>query len=88
MHLKYTFETTELEGQVVAVPVGEGADTYHGVIKLNETAAFIFGLLDKDTSIEAIIDCLEDKYEVSRETLEKDVRKYISEFDKRGLLVK
>lgn len=87
MHLKHTFEITELDGQFVAVPVGEGTDTFHGVIKLNETAAFIFDLLKRDVSIDAIIDSLENEYDASRETLEKDVRKYISEFDEKGLLV-
>lgn len=50
MQLKYMFETIELGDQIIAVPIGQPLDEYHGVLKLNETAAVIFNLLNKDTS--------------------------------------
>ena len=87
MRLKYTFETMKLDESIVAIPVGEGVNEYHGVIKLNETASFIFELLKNDITEESIVDALEQKYDAPRDVLAKDVRKYIELFMEKGFLI-
>ena len=86
MHLKYNFQMMDLHNQTVAVPIDESADGFHGVIKLNKTAAFVFNLLKEDITEEAIVDAMMSKYEGSREQMEADVKTYIAEFEERGLL--
>ena len=76
-----------LEDQMVAIPVGEEAGEFLGVVKLNETAAFIFNLLKDETTEETIIDALDKVYNVPREKLTNDVRRAINEFQEKGLLV-
>lgn len=87
MRLKYSFETMELDDGIVAIPVGEAAKEYHGVIKLNETAAFIFNLLQNDISEEEIVTALESEYKVAREKLIVDVKKYIDLFKTKDMLI-
>ena len=84
--LKLSFERMELDNQIIAVPIGENVDDFRGVIKMNETAAKIFELLKNDTTEKAIIDALMKEYEVPEEDISEDVRKYISEFEAKGLL--
>lgn len=60
--LKYMFETMELDDQRVAVPVGDGAQDFKGVIKLNESAAEIFELLKQETTEDAVVAKLRKKY--------------------------
>lgn len=60
--LKYTFETMELDDRIVAVPVGDGAQDFRGVIKLNQSAAEIFDLLKQDTTEDAVVAELKKKY--------------------------
>lgn len=55
MRLKYTFENMELDDRVVAVPVGDGAQEFRGIVKLNESAAEIFDLLKDETTEAAVI---------------------------------
>ena len=86
MKLKYEFEMMSLEDKMVAIPVGEEAIEFAGVIKLNETAAFIFNLLKDETTEEAILDALENEYDAPRERLIDDVRKIINEYREKGLL--
>ena len=86
MHLKYKFEMMKLEDQIIAVPVGENVNDYHGVVKLNETAAFIFKILQNETTEEAIVDALKKEYEVPLDDLLADVHNCITEFQKKGLL--
>lgn len=87
MRLKYSFEMMKLDDQIVAVPVGDKASEFHGVIKLNETAAAILELLKEETVEEAIIKALENEYEVDRDTLTKDVYNILTEFKDKGMLV-
>lgn len=87
MRLKYIFETMELDDQIVAVPVGEGSDQIHGIIKMNKAAAFIFELLNKETTEEAIIDAMEKEYDVPRSVVAADVHRYVKDFMEKGLVV-
>ncbi len=87
MRLKYTFEIMELEDQMVAVPVGEGASEFHGVIKMNETVGAILELLKIDIDEAEIINVLGNRYEVSQEILRKDVHNTLEKFKEEGLLV-
>ncbi len=62
MKLKFTFESMKLEDAIIAVPVGNSAETFRGVIKLNDSAAEIFELLKEETSEEEIITILKERY--------------------------
>ena len=84
--LKYTFETMKLEGSIIAVPVGELASKYHGVIKLNDTGAAILEMLKEDISETEIINALAKRYDVPIERLSVDVHKFISIFQEREML--
>lgn len=87
MRLKYQFETIELDGNTVAVPVGEYAEEFHGVLRLNETAIFIFDLLKEEISEEAIVEAVEREFDAPREKIEKEVHEFVQEFHEKGLLI-
>ncbi len=86
MRLKYAFETMKLDDQTVAVPVGDGSEEFHGVVKLNEAAEDIFNLLKEDTTEDAIVEAMADMYDAPKETLAADVHKCVAEFMEKGLL--
>ncbi len=86
MRLKYAFDKMELNDQIYAVPVGDAADQYHGVVRMNETAAAIFDLLMEDTTEEAIAAAMEKAYDADREVLCADIKRYIQAFREKGML--
>lgn len=86
MRLKCDFEVMELNEEKIAVPVGDNASTFHGVVKLNDTAAFILNLLKEETSEESIIDALASEYDAPREKIAEDVKQYITKFTEKGLI--
>ena len=67
MKLKDGFLTHDLNGQQVLVSVG-GSD-FAGLVRSNETAAFIVDCLKQDTTPEAIIEALAAEYDAPRERL-------------------
>lgn len=87
MKLKYPFETVQLDDETVAIPVGKGATELEGILRVNETAAFILKQLESDTTPEAITDALAKEYEGDREEIAACVREYLDTLSARGLLM-
>lgn len=86
MKLKYTFTVMELDDQIMAIPIGEGADELHGVVKLNDTAAAIFNKLSEETSEDEIVKSLLEEYDISEDELKNFVHEYVGELSEAGLL--
>lgn len=62
-------------------------DPYRRVlIKLNPTGVEIWGLLDGERSVLEIISVLRDRFEVSDETINKDVVNFIKELFRREMI--
>ena len=87
MHLKYMLETMELEDKIVVVPVGEDADEFRGIMKVNEVGATILDLLKQDISENEIVNHLYDEYDISKELLAKEVNEFVETLNEKGLLV-
>ena len=86
MKLKYEFETVELDGEYMAVPVGDNASELHAMLRLNETASAILELLKAETTEEAVIDGVCARYEGEREEIAAAVREYVRQLRDAGLL--
>lgn len=86
MKSKYTFEKMELDGEIVAVPVGEGAAELHAVLNVNEEAMRILELLQEETTEENIVAQLLKEYEGKKEEIAPLVSAYIRQLFQEGLL--
>ena len=86
MKLKYDFEMLELGQEIIAVPVGKGAQEYRGVIKLNDSASKIFSMLKGDVSEDEILSTLQKEYDTPRELLAKYVKDLITQLDDNEML--
>ena len=86
MKSKYLFEKMELDGQIVAVPVGENAGDLHAVLNLNEEAMSILECLKEETTEEEIVKKLLTEYEGTEAELLPMVHEFIELMRKEGLL--
>lgn len=86
MKCKYLFEKMELDGQIVAVPVGEGADELHAVLNVNEEAMRILELLREDTTEQEIVSKLLSEYEGTAESIAPLVKAFIEHIRQEGLI--
>lgn len=78
MKIKEGFVTREIADTIVAVPTGELVNEFQGIIKLTESAKFVWDLLQEDTTMEKLIDALVQKYELNRDTAKADVEKFVN----------
>lgn len=73
MKIKKDFILRKVADSYVVVPVGELTLDFNGIINLNETGAFLFGLLQKGAEREELIEKLLDEYNVSPEKAAADI---------------
>ena len=86
MKLKYSFEKMELDGEIVAVPVGENANELHSILNLNEVAMRILEILHEETSEKDIVSQLLLEYECEEYDVEKAVHTFITQLRQESLL--
>ena len=75
MKLKKTFVVQDIEDTQFLVPVG--ADAFSGIVRSNQTAAFIVNCLKEETTEEEIAQKMCAKYDIDRGTVEKDIKKVL-----------
>ena len=86
MKLKYVFKTAENDDSIIAVPSVVDEERFSNIIRLNESAAEIFNILQNDVSEEAVIEFLMKKYDVSYERMSIYIHKFIERLEKENLL--
>ncbi|MBQ8495276.1 MAG: PqqD family protein [Clostridia bacterium] len=87
MKTKAGFMRRKLGTQEVVVAVGEASKQFSGIIRLNETGAFLWDLLASGDRTEAeLVDALLAEYDVSRELATADVAKFVATIRAEGML--
>ena len=86
MKIKDGFVIRKIANQYMAVPVGARAKELHGMIGLNETAAFLWELLKEERTEEALAALLYDEYEISMDEALEAVERFGELLRKEGVL--
>lgn len=86
MKIKEGFILREVAHQHIVVPVGETALNFNGVISLNGTGAFLWKLLQKGVRPETLIRRLCERYDVSIQKAEQDVKAFLAKMEQEHLL--
>lgn len=86
MKLKNNFTLTGLAGEYVAVPVN-GAENFHGIVKLNESGAEVFRAFSEGLNEDDAAKRLMGKYTgLDEETAKKAVKIVVDKLEKAGLM--
>lgn len=86
MQIKSDFTIQKVGNSYIAVAVGETSKTFHAMIKLNETGAFLWKkLAENDLTEEQLTNALLDEYDVDRETAARDVRAIMESLAANGI---
>ena len=87
MQIKKDFTIQKVGGSYIAVAVGETSKTFHGMVRLNETGAFLWKkMAEADITVDELVDALLAEYEVDRETATRDVENLVNQFRESGIL--
>ena len=86
MKIKSGFVVRKIANQYMAVPVGARAKELHGMIGLNETAAFIWELLKEERIEEELASLVFEEYEISEEHALEAVQRFCKSLQEEGVL--
>ncbi|MBQ8284601.1 MAG: PqqD family protein [Clostridia bacterium] len=86
MKIKKGFVVRVVGGESVVVPVGELSKTFHGMINLNETGAFLWNFFTEEHTIDEGVAALCGEYEVDEERARVDVEKFAEIITQNGFI--
>ena len=70
----------------IVVPVGKASLEFKGLINLNGVGAFIWECLEKETTMEEVIDKVIKEYNIDNELATRDVNNFINKLVEAKLL--
>ena len=86
MKLKDEFIRYDSGSEHLLVAAGGKKDQFHGLVRANDSAAFVIGCLKQETDLAQIADRMEETYDAPRETLERDAKKVVETLRGLGML--
>ena len=87
MRILEGFHLRQIAGELIAVPTGPVAAKLSGLAVMNETARFLFDLLQTEQTEDSLVSAMLEEYETSSETAREDVQEFLAILRENGLLV-
>ena len=87
MKLNPDFIMQEIGGEAMLVPIGAAAEKFRGLVRLNETAAFIVRRLQNETDPAALIAAMGEEYDGTAEQHAGAVQTTLSKLREVGALI-
>ena len=87
MKLRVPYEIMQVEGQSYAVPLEDSRDGSGDLVKLSKTAAVIFELLKNDTTEEAIVEEMSQRFDAPKDVIAADVHGVVEKLKAKGILM-
>ena len=84
MKIKKGFVVRSVGGESVVVPVGAMSKTFHGMINLNETGAFLWNFYTEEHSVDEGVAALLSEYDVQEEIARNDVETFVKTISENG----
>lgn len=81
------FEIVDVSDEYIAVPIGEEAISFHGVVVLSEPAAYLLKHMSERSSTTDLVNLLVNEYDITRSTAEQDVNEIIQKFKVLNLIL-
>lgn len=86
MKLKDGFITYVTDGEQIMVAAGSSAEIFHGLVRSNETAAFIVDQLKQETTVDKIVDSIVSNYDAPRAVIARDTQNIIEKLRSIGAI--
>lgn len=87
MHITPGFVVRKIAGETIAIPSGAAARELSGLLALNGSGEFLFGLLQSEQTAESLVQAMLDTYEIDLDTARADVAEFLDILRENGILV-
>ncbi|MCC3869647.1 PqqD family protein [Terrisporobacter mayombei] len=86
MKIKEGFILRKIAGEDIVVPIGNNIADFNGVIRLNESAAFLWRELQEEISKKDLVNKLKSEYDIGEELAVNDVEDFIKILEENNAL--
>jgi hypothetical protein len=87
MRIKKDYVIKQIGKEQIIVPIKDEAIRFNGIITVNKTGTFLFGLLQSDDlSLDQLVEKMIDNYEIDDVTARKDILAFIKICQEHSLL--
>ncbi len=80
------FELVEIAGEYMAVPVGDEAAAFQGIVALTDATYFLLQNMNVQQTKESLLDSLTNEFEVETSVAKKDLEELIPKLLDLGLI--
>ena len=87
MHVTPGFVVCKIAGETIAIPAGAAARELSGLLALNGSGEFLFGLLQTEQTEDSLVQAMLDTYEIDPDTARVDVVEFLDILRDNGILV-
>lgn len=77
MRVNQNFVLRKVADTYVVLPVASAVMEFDGMVTLNESGAFLWRLMEQETSIESLAEALAAEYGISKESALGDVEQFL-----------
>ena len=78
MKIKEGFALRKIAGEDIVIPIGNNIADFNGVVRLNESAAFLWKKLQEEIIKDDLIKALIKEYKIDEDLAIKDVEQFIN----------
>ena len=77
MKIKNTFILRNVAGNNIVLPLGASAESFSGMMTLNESGEFLWNVLQKDITMDELVNAILSEYNVSAEQAKEDAEMFV-----------
>lgn len=86
MKIKDGYLLRNIADEWLVVPIGKTTLDFNGIIRVSETGAFFWKMLETGSERDLLIEALLNEYDVSLETAEKDLNVFLKSLADNSIL--
>ena len=86
MKLKKNFALRRVAGAYMVLPLGQATVSFNGMLKLNESGAFLWNALKNGEDLEGLVNALTAEYAVSEAQAREDIQEFLDKLVQAGCL--
>lgn len=86
MKIDDNFVLREIAGEYIIIPVGGTALKFNGLITVNEVGVLLWNMLQKEVSLEELVQGVLAEYDVQEDVAREDIKEFLDKLVEGGIL--
>lgn len=86
MRIEKEFILREIAGDYIIIPTGSTVLEFNGLLTVNEVGVTLWNLLQKEVSMEDLVEAVVAEYEVEEAVAREDIQKFLDTLTENGIL--